>query len=184
MTDAEIIGSLQLLILGGLHTTTGALGMMVHRFCLQPEIPERLRANPELIPTAVEELLRLDSPMVAIARTATRDTELDGQQIAAGDKLMIYWGSANRDGAVFDHPDEFDLDRSANRHVAFGVGPHRCAGSNVARLNLRVAVEEIVMRLHDLRLATDDEIEYHATVNRGPVSLPITFTPGRRHQPS
>jgi cytochrome P450 len=184
MTDAEIIGSLQLLILGGLHTTTGALGMMVHRFCREPDIPELLRAHPELIPTAIEELLRLDAPMVAIARTATRDTELAGQHIAAGDKVMIYWASANRDGAVFDHPDEFELDRSSNRHLAFGVGPHRCAGSNIARLNLCVAVEEIVTRLRDLRLATDEEIEYHATVNRGPVSLPITFRPGPRHQPS
>lgn len=178
MTDDEIIGSIQLLILGGLHTTTSALGMIMERFCRQPEIPAMLYEQ-ERIPAAVEELLRLDPPMIAIARTATRDAEVGGQHISAGDKVLIYWGSANRDSDVFDNPDEFDLDRSSNRHLAFGVGPHRCGGSNIARLNLRVALEEIVQRLPDVRLQTD-EIEYEPSMSRGPVRLPIAFTPGPR----
>jgi cytochrome P450 len=99
LTDAETIGIVQLLILGGLETTAGALGLMMLRFAHQPEIPALLRAEPDRIPTAVEELLRLDSPFIAVARTATRGVELGGRQISAGDKVLLYWASANQDDA-------------------------------------------------------------------------------------
>jgi cytochrome P450 len=177
ITDDEVIGTIQLLILGGLETTAGALGLMMVRFCSQPEIPELLRRRPELIPNAVEELLRLDGPFVAIARTATRDTEIDGHRINKGDKVVIYWASADRDDAEFPDSGTFDLTRSSNRHVAFGVGPHRCAGSNIARLNLRVAVQELVGRLQDLAVDDRAEIHYHSTFTRSPLAVPITFTP-------
>ena len=178
--DIEAIGSVMLLVLGGLETTAGVLGMAMQRFCAHPEIPELLRAEPERIPDAVEELLRLDGSFICIGRTARVDTELAGRQVKAGDRVMIYWASANRDDAEFDHPDTFDLDRYANRHVAFGAGPHRCAGSNLARMNLRIAFEELVTRLHDVRLQPGADIEYHSAMNRAPVTVPITFTPGPR----
>ncbi len=178
--DIEAIGSVMLLVLGGLETTAGVLGMAMLRFCEHPEILEALRADPALIPDAVEELLRLDGSFICIGRTARHDTELGGRPVKAGERVMIYWASANRDDGEFEHPDEFDLDRTSNRHIAFGAGPHRCAGSNLARMNLRIAFEELVARLHDVRLQPGAEIEYHSAMNRAPVSVPITFTPGPR----
>jgi len=174
---AEAIGTIQLLILGGLETTSGALGMTMQRFCANPEIPEMLRTRPDLIPDAVEELLRLDGSFICIGRTARHDTEVGGRLISAGERILIYWASANRDEEEFDRPDEFVIDRARNRHIAFGAGPHRCAGSNLARLNLRVALEEITRRLGDfeLDLAPGERIEYHSTFNRAPERVPITF---------
>jgi cytochrome P450 len=162
-------------ILGGLETTAGALGSMMIRFCQEPGIPALLRSKPELIPDAVEEMLRLDGPFISIARTATRDTELGGRCIAKGDKVVIYFSSANRDEAVFPRPDSFDLERGSQRHLAFGVGPHRCAGSHLARLNLRIALEELLLRLDDLKLQDDADIRYHSTSTRRPLTVPISF---------
>jgi cytochrome P450 len=149
------------------------------RFTREPWLPARLRDHPEEVPAAVEELLRLEPPFIAIARTATRDTEIGGRAIAAGDKVLVYWASANRDAAEFPCPADVDLGRTSNRHLSFGAGPHRCAGSNLARMNLRVAVEEVVRRLHDLRLQEGAEpIPFHSALNRAPLTVPITFTPG------
>ena len=178
ITDHEILGVIQLLSLGGLETTAGALGQFMIRFCADPAIPQLLRERPDLLPSAVEELLRLDPPFIAIARVATCDTEIGGQAIAAGQRVLIYWASANRDEAEFACPHAFDLDRESNRHLSFGAGPHRCAGSNLARMNLRVALEELLGRLHDVRLAEGAHIEYHSVLNRSPHAVPITFTPG------
>ena len=178
ITDHDILGVIQLLIFGGLETTTGALGQFMVRFCHRPEIPARLRARPELLPAAVEELLRLDPPFIAVARTATRDTDLGGQRVRAGQRVLISWASANRDAGEFARPDAFDPERASNRHLSFGAGPHRCAGSNLARMNLRIALEELLARLHDLRLEDGADIEYHSVLNRSPVAVPITFTAG------
>ncbi|HZM31531.1 MAG TPA: cytochrome P450 [Acidimicrobiales bacterium] len=177
ITEAEAIGTIHLLILGGLETTAGVLGMAMQRFCEHPEIPDLLRARPELIPDAVEELLRLDGSFIAIGRTARHDTTLGDREVKAGERVIIYWASANRDEAEFPEPDDFDLTRAQNRHIAFGAGPHRCAGSNLARMNLRVALEELLRRLHDIRLQPGADIQFHSTFNRAPRSIPIAFTP-------
>lgn len=176
--DDEVRAIVLLLILGGLDTTAGVIGQAVLRFCAQPEIPELLRSQPALVPRAVEELLRLDTSFVGIGRTVRHDTELAGQAVAAGDKVYLSWAAANRDPAEFDEPDEFRVDRTRNRHLTFGAGPHRCAGSNLARLNLRVAIGELVQRLPDLRLAIDPaDVEFHTAFNRRPRAVPVTFTP-------
>lgn len=180
ITHQEIIGTVQLLILGGLETTAGALGQIMLRFCRQPEIPAMLREEPDLLPQAVEELLRLDGPFVQITRTAMHDTEIDGHQIKQGEKVIIYWASANRDEDEFRGSEEFDLGRTKNRHIAFGAGPHRCAGSNLARMNLRIALGELLKRLDNLQLQDGAGIHFHPTVNRAPVAVPVTFTPGPR----
>jgi cytochrome P450 len=180
ITDDEIVGLIQLIILGGLETTASALGLWFHRFCSRPEIPALLRGNPELIPEAVEELLRIDSPFISISRTAVQSGKIGDQVINRGDKVMLYWAAANRDNAEFSTPDDFDLGRERNRHLAFGVGPHRCLGSNLARLNLRVGLEESLRRLHDIRLQDGADIHFHSTSTRSPLTLPITFTPGPR----
>jgi cytochrome P450 len=179
--DMEVFGTILLLILGGLETTAGVLGQAMLRFAREPEIPAMLRANPDLIPAAVEELLRLDGSFVAIGRTVRNDTEVGGCPIKAGEHVLISWASANRDEDEFDRPDEFIVDRERNRHLAFGAGPHRCAGSNLARQNLRVAIAEIVNRLDDIKLAAPEEtLPYHTAFNRTPLSVPISFTPGPR----
>jgi cytochrome P450 len=183
INDLEAIGSVMLLVLGGLETTAGVLGMAMLRFCEHPEIPEQLRAEPERIPDAVEELLRLDGSFICIGRTAACDTELGGRPVQEGERVMIYWASANRDADEFDQPDEFVPDRIANRHIAFGAGPHRCAGSNLARMNLRIAFEELTRRLSDISLQPGAEITYDSAMNRAPVTVPITFTPGPRSTP-
>jgi len=179
ITEEEIIGTVQLIILGGLETTASALGLMLVRFCAQPEIPALLRDRPELIPEAIHELLRLDPSFVSVGRTAMRDTELAGASIKSGDKVLIHWASANRDNGEFADPDAFDLGRERNRHLSFGAGPHRCLGSNLARLNLRIALEELLRRLDDIRLADGAEICYHAGLTRSPLAVPLCFTPIR-----
>ncbi|MGF7236677.1 MAG: cytochrome P450 [Frankia sp.] len=180
ITEPEAIGTIHLLILGGLETTAGVLGMSMLRFCEQPEIPALLRSKPELIPNAVEELLRLDGSFICIGRTARHDTEVAGKKINEGDRILMYWASANRDEAQFENPDTFDPNRARNPHIAFGAGPHRCAGSNLARMNLRIAFDEIARRLHDIKLQPGADIDYHSTFNRAPRGVPITFTPGPR----
>ena len=181
ISDDEAIGMVQLLILGGLDTTAGALGSFAVRFCEQPEVPALLRDRPDLVADAVEELLRLDGPFISIARTTTGPTELGGCPIDEGEKVLLSWASANRDEAEFPEPDRFVVDRSANRHLAFGAGPHRCAGSNLARMNLRIAVTELVRRLPELRLLEPAEtLPFHSALNRSPLRVPVAFTPGRK----
>jgi cytochrome P450 len=178
LTQDEIIGIVQLLVLGGLETTAAALGQMFERFAHEPELADTLRTRPELIPSAIEELLRVGSPFIAVARTAMKDSELGGQHIKAGDKVLISFASANADEGEFEHADQFDLDRERNRHIAFGLGPHRCAGSNLARMNLRLSLEELLPRMTNIAIAPRAEIPYHSTLTRSPLSLPLTFTPG------
>ena len=179
ITDDEIVGTVQLLILGGLETTAGALGLAMVRLCREPKLQQTLRACPELIGNAVEEFLRIDPSFVSVGRTAVRDAELAGHAVKSGDKVLIHWASANRDDGEFPGPDTFDLARERNRHLAFGAGPHRCVGSNLARMNMRIALEELLRRLGDIRLDESAPIRYHAGLTRSPLSVPVTFTPSR-----
>jgi cytochrome P450 len=181
ITDTEVYGLIQLLILGGLDTTAGALGQFMIRFARQPEIPALLRSRPELIPEGIEELLRLDGPFVFIGRTATGDCQVGGRSIKEGERVLISWASANRDESEFPEPDRFDPSRKSIRHLAFGAGPHRCAGSNFARMNLRIALEELLRRVDNVQLQIPEEaISFHSAFNRAPMEVPITFTPGPR----
>lgn len=108
------------------------------------------------------------------------DVEIGDRPIREGEKVLMYWVSANRDEDEFPQAERFVVDREGNRHLAFGAGPHRCTGSNLARLNLRLAVDEIVQRLADIRLAPGAEpLPFHSALNRSPLSVPIVFTPQR-----
>jgi cytochrome P450 len=184
IATSEILGVVQLLITGGLDTTAGALGHFMLRFTYEPEIPARLRENPQAIPAAIEELLRLDGPFLCIARTATCDTDISSQRISKGDKVLVYWASANRDPAEFPDPATFDPTRQTNRHLAFGAGPHRCAGSNLARMNLRIALEALTQRLRDVELDEGPPVQFHSTFSRAPLSLPLRFAPCPRRAPA
>ncbi len=180
ITHEEIVGVIQLLLFGGLDTTAGVLGMTMLRFCEDPDIPARLRDDPALIPEAAEELLRLDAPFVFIARTATPGDRAGRPDDRRGRQVLISWASANRDDAEFDVPATSSTRTGRpNRHLAFGAGPHRCAGSNLARMNIRLALEEVLVRLHDIRLADGADTAYHSGFSRTPVAVPIDLHAGR-----
>jgi cholest-4-en-3-one 26-monooxygenase len=118
-----------------------------------PEQWAKLQRNPELVGSAVEEILRWTSPIIHFGRRATRDTELGGRKIRAGDQLSLFYPSANRDEALFDDPYRFDIERSPNRHLAFGIGQHFCLGAHVARLELQVIFRHLARRLEKMELA-------------------------------
>ena len=114
-------------------------------------------------------------------RTVTRDVELAGQHLAAGDRVLLSWAAANRDGAVFDRPDDFIIDRFPNRHAAFGLGMHRCLGSNFARAEFRIVLGEVLRRMPDYRIDFERTERYESIGNvNGYVRMPVTFTPGPR----
>jgi len=153
MENDEIVMFMTLLLVAGNETTRnaisgGMLALMQDRAQL-----ELLRSRPELMDGAVEEILRYVSPIICFRRTATRDTEIRGQAIKAGDRVLMLYQSVNRDEAVFAEPDRFDVTRSPNPHLAFGIGPHFCLGANLARLELKVMVQELINRFPDIHPA-------------------------------
>ncbi|HUJ64311.1 MAG TPA: cytochrome P450, partial [Acidimicrobiales bacterium] len=121
------------------------------------------------------ECLRLEPPVPLMFRTVTRDIEVAGRRMKKGEKVGLLFGAANRDPAVFEDPDEVRIDRPHNRHLAFGAGPHRCIGSNLARLQIRVAIERLLERLPPFRLPDSAEITYLSGQARGPASVPLEF---------
>lgn len=172
-TERERIGALFVLLLGGIDTTWSSIGAALFHLGTHPEDRARLVAEPALIPNAVEEFLRFYSP-VTIARYITDEAEVAGCPVHAGQRLLLSYPSANRDPAVFDRPDEVVLDRQHNRHLAFGVGVHRCLGSNLARMELVVALESWLARFPDFELAVDpSEIEWSVGPVRGPRKVPL-----------
>jgi len=154
LSDDELLMETLLILIGGDETTRHVLSGGMYQLLLHPEQRETLARDPRAIPTAVEEMLRWVSPIQNMARTAARDVELRGQHIRAGDKVLLLYPSANRDAAVFPDPFRFDVRRTPNEHVAFGIGAHFCLGANLARLELRVMIEEGLRRLPGLELAT------------------------------
>jgi len=150
----------------------GALALMEH-----PDQRAKLLANPDLIPGAVEEMLRWASPVMHFRRTATKDTEVGGQPVKEGDKVVIWYISANRDEDLFDDPFRFDIARSPNEHVAFGGGgPHFCLGANLARMEIRVMFEELLQRIPDFEL-TGPPDRLRSNFINGIKHLPIRFSP-------
>lgn len=178
LTSQEYQAFITLLVNAGGDTTRGLVGGGVVSLIQQPEILARFRANAEeLMPTAVDELLRYQSPVVHMRRTATEDTTLGGIPIAAGDKVAMFYAAANRDPSVFENPDELMLDRDPNPHVAFGGGgPHFCLGSHFARIEIAAAFTQILARLQDLEL-TEDPVWVPSNFTCGPQRAPIKFTP-------
>lgn len=142
-----------LLALAGNETTRNLISHGLLLLLRHPDALEKLRRDASLLPGAVEEMLRFSSPVMYMRRTATEDTELHGQRIRKGDKLLLYYPSANRDEEVFDRPDAFDIERRDNHHLAFGVGEHFCIGTHLARLETRVMFEGVLARMRDMELA-------------------------------
>lgn len=144
LPDDDIASILRNWTVGELGSLAAAVGIVAGRLSTEPALQARLRAEPELIPTAVEEILRACGPLVSNRRRATRDVVLGGRSIAAGDLLTLIWVAANRDNAVFERPDEVRLDRDPEHNLLFGYGIHVCPGAPLARLELRVAIEELL----------------------------------------
>ena len=142
-----------LLAVAGNETTRNLISHGMLLLLEHPEALARLREDPSLVAGAIEEMLRFKSPVYYMRRTALEDTELEGQRIRQGDKLLLYYPSANRDEDVFDRPDVFDIERANNHHLAFGIGEHFCIGTHLARLETRVMFEGILERMHELELA-------------------------------
>jgi len=150
--DQKTLQSMCLLLFeAGQHTVASTLGFAFAYFAQHPEVRHDLTAHPELVGDAVEEILRY-FPIDTSIRYVTKDVEVAGCQMHEGDKVVLPFVAANRDGSQFERPDEFDLRRSPNRHVGFGVGPHRCAGSHLARVELAIALEEWHARIPDYRI--------------------------------
>lgn len=168
-----------LLVDAGGDTTRNLVGGGLHALFEHPAEFARLRGDVDgLLPVAIEELLRWVSPVIYMRRTATVDSELRGQQIAAGDKVVMYYGSANRDPACFDEPDRLDLGRTPNPHVAFGGGgPHFCLGAHLARIEIEALLREMLHRLDDLKPSAEPEWMGSNFVF-GPSTLPVRFRPG------
>jgi cytochrome P450 len=172
--DGIVLGMAALVLIAGIDTTWSAIGSSLWHLAAHPEDRKRLVAEPELMPTAVEELLRAYAP-VTMAREVTEDVDYAGCPMKAGDKILMNFPAANRDPEAFDHPEIVQLDRAHNRHVAFGSGIHRCAGSNLARMELQVALEEWLARIPDFSLAEGAEITWAGGQVRGPRVLPVVF---------
>ena len=167
-----------LLAVAGNETTRNLISHGMRLLIEHPEVRERLLAEPALLPSAIEEMLRFSPPVMYFRRTATQDAEIRGVPIAAGDKVTVWYPSANRDEAVFERPDEFDITRSPNDHLAFGIGEHFCIGSHLARLEIRVMFERLLARLPDIEL--NGPIRYlHSHFINGVKSMPVRFTPER-----
>lgn len=152
ISDLELYLFFSLLFSAGAETTRNAVAGGLLALAQHPDQYRRLRADPALLPTAVEEMIRWTSPSPSKRRTATCDTTLGGRAVRAGDKVLVWEGSANRDGSVFEHADSFDVGRKPNPHLGFGQGVHYCLGANLARLELRVLYEELLSRYSSVQV--------------------------------
>jgi cytochrome P450 len=167
---------LRVFFIGGNETTTVAISNTLHHLLSAPELYARVARDLSLIPSAVEESLRCQAPTQWVLRTVMRDVELSETKIPAGSRVCLLWGSANRDEAKFNADSErFDLDRTSDvKHVAFGFGPHFCAGSALARMELKIALSTLVSRIHNLRLTEATQFNPHPIV-RGVKRLQVAF---------
>ena len=169
LTHDELLSYCYLLFVAGLDTTAWAIRSSLWYLAQNPDAQARLREDPDLIPTAAEEFLRTLSPVQAMARTCKKDTEVSGQRIRAGDRVVLVFGAGNRDPDVYEHPDEIVVDRENNRHLAFGGGIHRCLGSNLGRRELVIALEEFLRAVGNFSLDNLSE-QWHGV---GPLTLRI-----------
>jgi cytochrome P450 len=177
----DAVANAMLLVQAGLETTASAMSFAFHHLATHPGERDRLIASPDLVPRAVEELIRYAGSIHGLHRTVTEDIELSGHTFRAGDTVIVNFAAANRDEKVFPDADRCVLDRRENRHLGFGAGVHRCLGSNLARLEFQIGVERVLSRIPDFRLVSEIQPEFHGnSITRGFRSVPVQFTPGVR----
>lgn len=172
--DEHVIGTCFLLLVAGIDTTWSSIGSALWHLAGAPSDRKRLVAEPELIPTAVEELLRVYSP-VTMGRVVTEEVEFNGVTLRPGDRVLLNFPGANRDPEAFPDADQVVIDRQHNRHIAFGVGIHRCAGSNLARMEMNVAVSVFLERIPEFSLEDPAAVTWAGGQVRGPRCLPVVF---------
>ncbi|HLH21619.1 MAG TPA: cytochrome P450 [Chloroflexota bacterium] len=176
LSDDDILAFCALLLVAGNITTTNLIGNAILCLLDHPEQQARVRADPTLVPTLVEEVLRYESPVQAVGRVAARDVELGGQTVPRGDLVLAWIGSANRDPAIFPDPDRFDVARTPNPHLAFGHGIHFCLGAPLARLEGRIALAILLDRLQDVQRADSGPLEpTKGFILHGVKHLPLRF---------
>ncbi len=181
LTDEQLLNILWNLIAGGVDTTTSQTALTLLHLGTHPELRQQLIDRPEFYRTATDEFLRYFSVNQTLSRTVTRDIELNGQHLRKNDRVVISWLSANHDEHEFDRPDEIILDRTPNRHLAFGLGPHRCIGSHLARLMSEVMVKAVLDRIPDYQVDVQNVHQYLGNPSMtGLGKLPVTFTPGTK----
>ncbi|MGH7734581.1 MAG: cytochrome P450, partial [Gemmatimonadales bacterium] len=178
LTDEEVMDICYLFIIAGLDTVTDSLDCFFAHLAQHPEHRRQLATDESVIPSAVEELLRWESPVPAVPRVATEDIEIAGCPIKAGEQVMLLLASANTDDAAHPGVEEVDLCRNPNPHLAFGGGVHRCLGSHLARVELRVALREFHRRIPDYELAPGTVLEYTSGL-RSLHHLPLVFPTAR-----
>lgn len=175
VTHQELLGMCFTLVLAGLETTVIAMGGSLLYLARNSHLRARLLGNEILFKPFVEEFLRMEPPAQAHIRTLTRDIELQGQRLKAGERVMLLWAAANRDEIKFEDPDTFQADRHPNRHLTFGIGRHRCIGSNLASMEIRVAVTCMLRRFPDYRIEDESQVSSFDSA-RGPRTLPVTLS--------
>jgi cytochrome P450 len=175
VSDGHVLGTAALTLVAGVDTTWSAIGSALWHLATHADDRRRLVAEPELLPTAIEEMLRAYSP-VTMARIVASDVEVAGCPMHEGDRVLLNFPSANRDPEAFPDADTVQIDRQINRHVAFGAGIHRCAGSNLARMELRVALEEWLARIPEFELDSGGEVTWAGGQVRGPRTVPVVFS--------
>ena len=176
ISDKDLYAFVFLLLVAGSETTTNLLTNAFLLMDEQPEIRMALLEDPSKIPQAVEEFVRYDSPAQGLVRATSREVEIGGVTIPANEQLLILFGSANRDESQFENPDQFIMDRKDNNHIAFGFGIHFCMGANLARLEAKVALEELLRVMPDFKVDHSGAERMHAGAIRGMASLPLTFS--------
>jgi cytochrome P450 len=177
LNDDELLSVCMLLFVTGEETTVNTVGNGMLALLRHPDQMELLKRKPTIIQSAVEELLRYDSPVQQTARIATENVEIGGRTIRAGADVIVCLGAANRDPAQFPNPDQLDLTRDENRHLAFGDSIHYCLGAALARVQSQIAINTLVQRLPNMKLHID-KLEWRKNINiRGLKALPVTFTP-------
>ena len=177
LTEAHLIGTLRLILIAGIDTTWSGIGASIWHLATHPADRARLVAEPELLPTAIEEFLRAYSP-VTMAREVAKETTLGGCPFKAGGQVLLSFPSANRDPAKFANPDQVLIDRAENPHAAFGLGRHRCLGSNLARMEMTVAIEEWLKRFPDFEVTPGARVTWSEGTVRGPRKMPLTIQRG------
>ncbi|MGH3552514.1 MAG: cytochrome P450 [Mycobacterium sp.] len=178
MSDDEIVFETLLILIGGDETTRHTLSGGTEQLLRHRDQREQLHFDSSLLPGAIEEMLRWTSPVKNMCRTLTADTEFHGTQLQQGEKIMLLFESANFDESVFDNPEQFNIKRDPNSHLAFGFGTHFCLGNQLARLELSLMTGRVVQRLPDLRLANGDALPLRpANFVSGLESMPVAFTP-------
>lgn len=175
LSPEHVVGTIILLMVAGIDTTWSSIGSSIWHLAQHPSDLSRMVNEPELLPTAIEELLRVYAP-VTMARIVKEDAEIGGCPVKRGDSVLLPFPAANRDPEVFPDANKVIIDREENRHVAFGLGIHRCLGSNLARLELRVAVEVFIQRFPQFELADPSAVTWSLGQVRGPRKLPVRIT--------